>query len=473
MLESIYLVGLKFINMLKPYSFLFLLSFSLLSINLADAQSSNEDALFIKKIYNQILNDGDCYDWLHQLSTVYGGRLAGSKNADRAVLFTKSIMDTIGFDKVYLQECIVPHWERGAPEQVDAHFNGQIKQLRATALGNSPGGKAKAEVIEVFSLDEVKKLGRNAIEGKIVFYNRPMNPSQIRTFNAYGGAVDQRGTGPAIASRFGAVATVVRSMTTMTDGVPHTGVTIFGEDKPTPAAAISTLDADWLSAQLKKGKVEISLETHGQLLPDVISHNVIGEIKGSTYPDKIILVGGHLDSWDIGGGAHDDGAGCVHSMQVLRTMRKLNYQPKHTIRCVLFMNEENGLGGGKAYAEASNKNQEYHMAALESDSGGFTPRGFSVDAENDVFAPRFKMMTEWLPLLEPYGLSLTKGGSGADINPLKGQKGMLIGFRPDSQRYFDFHHTSEDTIDAVNQRELELGAASITSLIYLIDKYGL
>ncbi len=459
--------------MQKFRSIFFLLFVSLLSIENVCAQDSNEDALFIKNIYNQILTDGDCYDWLHQLSTDYGGRLAGSKNADKAVQFTKSIMDTLGFDSVYLQECTVPHWERGAAEQVSASHNGQIKQLRATALGNSPGGKAKGEVIEVFSLDEVKKLGRDKIEGKIVFYNRPMDATQIRTFNAYGGAVDQRGTGPAIASRFGAAATVVRSMTTKTDGVPHTGVTIFGEDKPTPAAAISTLDADWLSAQLKKGKVEISLETHCQLLPDVVSHNVIAEIRGSTHPDKIILVGGHLDSWDIGGGAHDDGSGCVHAMQVLRTMRKLDYQPKHTIRCVLFMNEENGLGGGKAYAEASNKNQEYHMAAVESDAGGFTPRGFSVDSENDIFAPRFKMMTEWLPLLEPYGLSLAKGGSGADINPLKSQRGMLIGFRPDSQRYFDYHHTSEDTIDAVNQRELELGAASISALIYLIDKYGL
>lgn len=459
--------------MQKPYFFSYLLLGFALLVGPVKAQDISEDALFIKKIYNQILSEGECFDWLTTLSSDFGGRLAGSENADRAVLFTKSIMDTMDLDRVYLQECTVPHWERGPAESVIAHFQGQSRILKATALGNSPGGKAKAEVIEVFSLDEVKKLGREKISGKIVFYNRPMDPTQIRTFNAYGGAVDQRGTGPAIASRFGALATVVRSMTTKTDWVPHTGVTIFREDPPTPAVAISTMDADWLSAQLEKGKVEISLETHCQILPDKTSHNVIGEIKGSTHPDKIILVGGHLDSWDIGGGAHDDGSGCVHAMQVLRTMRKLNYQPRHTIRCVLFMNEENGLGGGRAYADKSNENGEYHMAALESDAGGFTPRGFSVDAENDIFAPRFKKMTDWLPLLETYGLSLTKGGSGADINPLKSQRGMLIGFRPDSQRYFDFHHTANDTIDAVNQRELELGAASISALIYLIDKYGL
>jgi len=438
------------------------------------AQNQADDALFIKNIYNQILTEGACYDWLTMLSNDIGGRLSGSSNADAAVEFTKSILDTLGLDKVYLQECMVPHWERGGPEEVSARPKGQApKTLNATALGNSPGGEVSALVIEVFSLEEVEKLGKENIEGKIVFYNRPMNPTQIRTFNAYGGAVDQRGNGPAIASRYGAVGTIVRSMTTKTDNVPHTGVTIFKEDEPIPAVAISTMHADWLSAALKQGPVGVYMKTTCRTLPDKPSHNVIGEIKGSTHPEKIILVGGHLDSWDIGTGAHDDGAGCVHVMQVLHTLKQLGYRPKHTIRCVLFMNEENGLGGATAYADASNKNEEFHMAALESDAGGFTPRGFSVDGDKAIFAEKFKMMTQWLPLLEPFGLALSKGGGGADINPLKSQQGVLIGFRPDSQRYFDFHHTADDTIDAVNQRELEMGAAAITSLIYLIDKYGL
>jgi len=438
------------------------------------AQEQAEDALFIKSIYNQVLTEAACYDWLSDLSTDVGGRLSGSAGADAAVVFTKNIMDTLGLDKVYLQECMVPHWERGAPEKVSATlFNGTTKKLTATALGNSQGGKAKADIIEVFSLEEVENLGTKGVEGKIVFYNRPMDPTQIRTFNAYGGAVDQRGRGPAMAARFGAVGAIVRSMTTKTDDVPHTGTTIFGDDPYIPSVAVSTMEADWLSAQLKNGPVEVSIETSCQTLPDKISHNVIGEIKGSTYPDKIILVGGHLDSWDLGTGAHDDGSGCVHAMEVLHTLQALDYKPKHTIRCVLFMNEENGLGGATAYAKASNEKNEFHMAALESDAGGFTPRGFSVDGDNSIFAEKFKAMTDWLPLLEPFGLSLAKGGGGADINPLKSQKGVLIGFRPDSQRYFDFHHTADDTIDAVNQRELEMGAAAITSLIYLIDKHGL
>ena len=266
------------------------------------AQNQSDEALFIKKIYNQILTDGACYDWLSDLSTDVGGRLAGSEGSDAAVLFTKAIMDTLGLDKVYLQDCMVPHWERGAPELVSATTqNGLQKTLKTTALGNSPGGKASAEIIEVFSLEEVEKLGNKNIEGKIVFYNRPMDPTQIRTFNAYGGAVDQRGRGPAMAARFGAVGAIVRSMTTKTDNVPHTGVTIFGDDPQIPAVAVSTLHADWLSEELKKGKVVVSIETHCQTLPDKASHNVIGEIVGDTYPEKIILVGGHLDSWDIGG----------------------------------------------------------------------------------------------------------------------------------------------------------------------------
>jgi len=460
--------------MLKFLSIACYISFYVLSSATLNAQDQGEDALYIKRIHNHVLTQGACYDWLTTMSNDIGGRLSGSANADAAVLFTKSILDTLGLDKVYLQDCMVPHWERGAAERVSAIVKGKSPMtLDAAALGNSPAGNVSAPVIEVFSLEEVEKLGRENIEGKIVFYNRPMDPTQIRTFNAYGGAVDQRGNGPAVASRYGAVGTVVRSMTTKTDNVPHTGVTIFKQDKPIPAVAISTIHADWLSNALKNGPVDVNIKTNCQTLPDKLSHNVIGEIKGSTYPEKIILVGGHLDSWDIGSGAHDDGAGCVHAMQVLHTMKALAYKPRHTLRVVLFMNEENGLGGATTYADTSNKSGEFHMAALESDAGGFTPRGFSVDGDKAIFAAKFKAMTKWLPLLEPFGLSLSKGGGGADINPLKSQQGVLIGFRPDSQRYFDFHHTAEDTIDAVNQRELELGAAAITSLIYLIDKHGL
>lgn len=440
-------------------------------------EQENEDAIFIRKIHDKILTDGSAYQWLNHLTTQIGGRLAGSPQAAEAVNYTRAMLDSLQLDSVWLQPCKVPHWVRGEKEEVHIVTSAATITLPALALGNSVATTAsgiQAEVIEVQSLEEVEKLGVENIKGKIVFYNRPMNPKQIRTFNAYGGAVDQRVNGPSQAARFGAVGTLVRSVTTLHDDHPHTGVMVNKEGiAKIPAVAISTNAAEMLSKMLKEKKVTVYIKTNCKTLPEADSYNVIGEIRGSTHPDEIILVGGHLDSWDVGQGAHDDGAGCVHAMEVIRTLKELDYRPKRTIRCVLFMNEENGLAGGLAYAKASDENKEYHLAAVESDAGGFTPRGFSFDAKNEVFAEKFLKTQDWLPLLEPYGLALNKGGSGADISPLKSQKGLLVGFRPDSQRYFDYHHTETDTFEAINQRELELGAAAITSLIYLIDKHGL
>lgn len=444
----------------------------------AQEDSSEEDAFFIRGIYDMALTQGQCYHWLEHLTTRIGGRLAGSPQAAAAVEYTRQMLDTLGLDSVWLEPCMVPHWVRGDKEQVrivNSPTLGSV-DLKALALGNAVGTPEEgllAEVVEVKSLDEVEQIGREGIAGKIVFFNRPMDATQVRTFNAYGGAVDQRVNGPARASRFGAVATIVRSMTTRIDDIPHTGVTVFNEDKAIPALAISTRDANLLSGLLRKEKVSLYIFTNCKKLEDKVSYSVVGEIKGSHKPEEIILVGGHLDSWDIGSGAHDDGAGCVHAMDVLQILKRLDYKPRRTIRCVLFMNEENGLAGGLSYAEASNKKGEFHLAAIESDAGGFTPRGFSADGDPSIFSEKFENVISWFPLLEAYDLTFSKGGSGADISPLKSQKGLLFGFRPDSQRYFDYHHAANDNIDAVNKRELELGAAAITSLVYLIDKYGL
>jgi len=436
------------------------------------------DALFLKSIHDHILKDGKCYDWLEVLSEEIGGRLTGSEGAEKAVKYTASELDRIS-DAVTLQEVTVPNWIRGAKEKalVLDEDGKTVMELNVTALGNSIGSGStgiKAEVIEVKSLDEVRNLGRDKISGKIVFYNRPMDPTIIRTFHAYGGAGDQRVNGPSVAAEYGAIGTIVRSLTTLTDNVPHTGTLRYKEGvSQIPAVAVSTLHADILSGFLSKGKTTVYVETHSKMLPEKISHNVVAEIKGSEFPDEIILVGGHLDSWDLAGGAHDDGAGCVHAMEVMNTLRALNYTPKRTLRVVLFMNEENGLAGGLEYAKLAKENGEFHLAAIESDAGGFTPRGFSCDAEDAVFADFYRQVIEYSPLLEPYNLHFTKGGSGADISPLKDQNGFLMGFRPDSQRYFDYHHTANDRIDVVNERELKLGAAAITSLVYLIDKFGL
>ncbi|MCB0375451.1 MAG: M28 family peptidase, partial [Sinomicrobium sp.] len=258
------------------------------------------------------------------------------------------------------------------------------------------------------------------------------------------------------------------------DDVPHTGSLRYDPEYPAiPAIAITTNDAETLSGLVAEEPVRVYMRSGSRMLSEKPSYNVIGEIKGTEYPEEIILVGGHLDSWDLGEGAHDDGSGCVQSMAVLQTLRQIDYRPKRTIRCVLFMNEENGLAGGRTYWEKSNEAGEYHMAAIESDRGGFTPRGFTCEGNDDVFKKKFRKVNRWLPLLEPYGLSLSPGGSGADISGLKGQGGLLFGLYPDSQRYFDYHHTDADRFEAVNKRELELGAAAMTALVYLLDKYGL
>ena len=464
--------------MLKKINLLILLS--VIAVIAAQAQTTEEDkdALFIRKIYDKALTEGKCYPWLMYLTNNIGGRLAGSPQAAAAVEYTYQMLDTLGLDKVWKQPCTVPHWVRGDKEivRIASSVMGSL-DLNALALGNSigtgPNGIA-AEVIEVKSLEEVENMNPADVEGKIVFYNRPMDPTQLKTFNAYGGAVDQRGSGASVAAKQGAIGVLVRSMTTRLDDIPHTGGLNYREGiKKIPAVAISTNDAEKLSNLLKQDKVTVYMRTTCEMLSPKLSYNVIGEIKGSEFPDEIILVGGHLDSWDVGRGAHDDGAGCVHSMDVLQILKRLNYQPKRTIRCVLFMNEENGLAGGLEYARVSNEKGEFHTAAIESDAGGFTPRGFSADGDPGVVNEKIKQISQWADLLEAYDLSFEKGGSGADIFPLKSQKGLLIGFRPDSQRYFDYHHTVIDGPDAVNKRELELGVAAITTLVYLIDKYGI
>jgi len=444
------------------------------------AQStSDEDAWTLRTIYSNTLTQGGSYEWLRSLTTQAPGRLAGSPASIAAVELTKQIMDTLGFDRVYLQACTVPHWVRGDKEIVrivNSAFIGS-QDLKALSLGNSTGsGPAgiTAEVIEVFNLDTLEKLGNSFISGKIVFFNRPMEPTQLRTFAAYGGAVDQRGRGPALAAKYGAAGALVRSMTTSLDDHPHTGATLFqAGEKTIPALAISTLSADLLSRELKKGKVQVFVRNTCRMLKEKSSYNVIGEISGTQYLNEIIGIGGHLDSWDVGEGAHDDGAGCVQSIEVLYQLKKLNYKPKRTIRAIMFMNEENGLGGALAYADSSNARKEKHLFALESDAGGFTPRGLGFSADKDVFENYFKRVNGWAGLLEPFDIKINSGGGGADIGPLRNQKGLLGSLQPDSQRYFDYHHTEIDRFEAVNKRELLLGAAAMTSIVYLIDKYGL
>jgi hypothetical protein len=452
---------------MKKITFLLLLQSTLLF-----AQSTDE--LFLKQIYSTSLTQSSCYTWLDDLSNKIGQRLSGSKGAEMAVAYTKSQLDKLGLDKVYLQEVKVPKWVRGAKEQAYLQVEGKKIPFSICALGlsvDTPVTGLSASVIEVHSLDELAQFGEQAVKGKIVFFNRPMNPEFIETFRAYGSCVDQRSSGAREAGKLGAVGVIVRSMNLRIDDLPHTGMTNYGDTpmaQRVPTAAISTLGANQLSSLLKENPTAtFYFKQSCQTFDEVTSYNVVGEITGSQFPNQVMVVGGHLDSWDLGDGSHDDGAGCVQSMAVLETLKKLNYRPKHTLRVVLFMNEENGVKGGMKYEELAVKNKEQHVFALESDSGGFSPRGFSIEATDAQVAH----IKSWEPLFEPYLVHIfRKGHSGTDIGPLKDANIVKVGLQPDSQRYFDYHHAANDTFDAVNKRELELGAAAMTSLMYLWDK---
>ncbi|MBX7203180.1 MAG: M28 family peptidase [Bacteroidia bacterium] len=434
---------------------------------------NKEDSLFIRQIFDAALTKGDCYRVLEHLCTQIGPRLSGSKGAEDAVVYTRSVMEDYGFDKVFLQDVMVPHWERGNISKASFVSGKQKHNLQICALGSSiatPAAGISGKVIEVKNFDELEKLGTEKVKDKIVFFNRPFDDRHIHTFRAYGGAVDQRGSGASKASKLGAVAVIVRSMTHLIDDFPHAGNMHYDPQYPKiPAAAVSTKGAELLSEILKKDPellltYTINCTTH----PDAPSHNVVGQLNGNTNPDEYIVVGGHLDAWDLAQGAHDDGAGCVQSMEALRLLQMLGYKPKHSLRAVMFMNEENGLRGGLKYAELAKEKGEVHRFAIESDRGGFTPRGFSIDHGGDTLA----FFQRFSKLIAPYGLTdLVQGGSGADIGPLRKHGTICVGYIPDSQRYFDYHHAGNDNFDAINKRELEMGAASMAVLIYLADKY--
>lgn len=439
-----------------------------------NVNAQNEDSIFIRRIADEILVNGKSYDDLRYLTKQIGGRLSGSPQMVKAEQWGLKTLQALNPDNAWLQQCMVPHWVRGGKDEASASFAKQRKPLDVIALGNSLGsGKnsVSADVIEVKSFDELETK-KNQVKGKIVFYNYPFNPKLIRTFEAYGDAVRYRTNGPSQAAKYGAVAAIVRSMSESTDNNPHTGSLRYDSAyKMIPAVAIGLQDADWLSHQLKQGNVSVTVKTNGHFLPDTIGHNVIAEIKGSQFPNEYITIGGHLDSWDPAEGAHDDGTGVVQTIEVLRVLKALGYQPKHSIRFVLFANEENGARGGRKYAEEALAKGEKHIFALESDAGGFTPRGFGFTGS----AQQFQKLLSWQHLLCPYGgCEIDRGGGGTDIGPLgRTQNTPVCEFIPDSQRYFDLHHARNDVFEAVSKRELELGAINIAALVYLVDKYGL
>lgn len=451
--------------------------FILLSSYCFSQQIEHEkDSSFIRSIFDEALVNGEAYENLRSLCKDVGPRLTGSASAEMAIHWGIQQLTTYNFDTVYKQEIQVPHWERGTTEQGwFKSADGKLHKVNLLALGGSIGtdGVLEAEIIMFKDRDELLKANRSDVEGKIVFIAQPMNQKMINTFRAYGGCYPIRGHGAADAGAKGAVGVIIRSLSISEHQHAHTGSMHYEEGTPKiPAAAISTKDATQLEKMIQNADspFRFVMEMDCQQYPDMTSYNVIAEMKGSEHPDRIITIGGHLDSWDVGEGAHDDGAGIVHSMEALRILKELNYRPKNTIRVVFFMNEENGNRGGMQYADYAKRSGQQHILAIESDRGGFAPRGFDVDGSS----AHLTLLRSFQPLLKPYYLHhFEKGYGGVDIGPLKDQfeEIALFGFVPDSQRYFDFHHNHNDVFENVNKRELHMGAGSIASLLYLLDKY--
>ena len=426
------------------------------------------------QITKKALTEKKGYELLKELCEI-GPRLSGSENTLRAIYWAEKKLKTIGADSVWLQSVMVPHWERGNIESatITKSKSYNKRRLKISALGGSiatPDKGIKANVIEVNNFKELVSRQKE-VKGKIVFFSRSLDESLLNTFSGYGGAVNQRVYGAVEAVKYGAVAVLIRSVTTKHDNVPHTGVMIYVDSLPKiPAAALGYLDADFLhNALTKEPNLNVTLKMDCKTLPDAQSYNVIAEIRGTELPNDIIVVGGHFDSWDQGCGAHDDGAGCVQSMEVLQLFRELDIRPKRTIRCVLFINEENGSRGGKEYGKYSERSNENNLAAIESDRGGFTPLGFDVDSDSSVLTK----IESWSSVLENSGIHwIKRGGSGVDVQYIKNAKAK-IGYVPDAQRYMDVHHSANDTFDSVHPRELELGSASIAIMAYLISEEGL
>lgn len=439
---------------------------TLLSLSFFQSKASDPMALQIEKIVSEIRQNGKAYPDLVELTGI-GPRLSGSSGAEQSIQWVKRKMESYRFDSVALQPVKVPHWIRGEWEKAAFIEGNKEKELKVAALGNSAGtgaGGVEASVIEVKSLEEVKILG-NQVKGKIVFYNRPMDPS-LSPFQAYGKAGDQRFVGPRIAAQNGAVATLVRSLSTLSDDDhPHTGVTDFGSAQPIPSAALSTHGANILSEALKRNpQLKLRLVLSCKTLPPVNSYNVIGEIRGSEFPGEIVLVGAHLDSWDLGPGAHDDGAGVVQAIETLRSIKALSIKPKRTLRAVAFMAEENGAAGAREYARQAKEKKEKHLAAIESDRGGYAPMGFSMDPDEAVFS----LVKSWEKYLVPLDAGVLKQeGSGVDVGYLSDLGTATFEFLPIPDKYFHLHHSALDRIEEVDAKDFSQSAAAIAVFAYL------
>lgn len=438
-------------------------------------QTSPTPQLYSEKALEQLsqlqktaLKSDYAYKQTAYLSYNIGARLSGSPQAQRAVEFVADEMKKLGLD-VRLQKVMVPHWVRGEEKGQLVEWNGMAKgttqKVVLTALGGSvatPTNGLTADVVVVDSFDELNALGADKVKGKIVLFNNKFDvrmAEQGYGENAYGQAVAYRGGAASAAAKLGAAAVLVRSAGASQNRLAHTGSTRYANGvAKIPAAAVSFEDAEMIAYLAKMGKVKMNLLLTPQTLPDAVSYNVIADLKGSEKPDEVVIVSGHLDSWDLGQGAIDDASGVAVSMQVPYLLKQLKLKPKRTIRVIAYMNEENGLVGGTTYAAEESANIEKHFAALESDLGADHPLGFRFTAKPETlpyYAPIMKVLAQ-----QGAGLAkLEDNGVGADIGPLT--RAGVPSFAPwfDTRNYFKYHHTAADTFDKIKPDELaEIGS---------------
>ena len=439
------------------------------------ASAQTPDTANLHRIKNEILMHGTCYDNLRVLCKQVGHRLSGSPAAAKAVQWGIDAMQAAGADKVYLQPAWVPHWERGKEWlQLQLGKGGKYVTVPMLSLGNSQGTDGReidAPIIMVNTLDELNALSPEAVQGKIVFCNYRFRQDLVNTFNGYGDAIWLRGAAPSIVGSKGGAAVIIRSLSTGIDDYPHTGTLRYVDSiRKIPGVSVGNMTADKLETACNAGTINAKLVTSSRMLDSVLSYNVIGELRGTDYPDEVITAGGHLDSWDVGEGANDDGAGCVQSIEILHAIHASGLRPKRTIRAVLFMNEENGARGGRAYEDTAANSREKYLLALESDAGGFSPRGIGLEMPEHQ-KDKIRAWQPYFRELNVYDFSLEE--SGTDIGPMKKLGVPLAGLMPDSQRYFDVHHTNNDVFENVNHRELKLGAAAMAYLVWLVSEHGL
>jgi carboxypeptidase Q len=413
--------------------------------------------------------DRGAYQKLAHLTDQIGHRLSGSPELDKAIAWAQQAMKADGHD-VRTEPVMVPHWVRGAE---DGAITAPIQRtLTLIGLGGTvatPKGGITAPIVVVKSWDDLDKLA-DKIKGAIVLYDVPMPAWTEEHGSGYGEIAQFRTRGPSRAAKLGAQAVLMRSVTARSLRSPHTGALNYDDKLPKiPAAAITVEDSDLIARLANQGPVTVRLHLESQMLPDAQSANVIGELRGRELPDEVVVIGGHIDSWDVGQGAHDDGAGAVTMMQAITVLRKLSLVPRRTIRVVLFTNEENGLRGGKAYAETHAAELPKTVLAVESDSGGFSPRGFSVDAKPETTPRIFARMSEIAPLLAPLGANrTTKGHGGSDIGPMTPAGVPTVGLEVDNRLYFDYHHSQADTLDKVDAQQLADDVAAVAVLAYVV-----